>query len=40
MKYQSFCYGEKEFVTLSPILTNYGICYSMNLDEDLFDKTA
>jgi hypothetical protein len=40
MQKQSFCFGKKDFVLLTPILTKLGLCYAYNMDEDMLDKST
>lgn len=39
LEQQSFCFQQQNSAVLSPILTLHGLCYSFNLDEDIFDQT-
>jgi hypothetical protein len=37
---QSLCYEDRKNVKLHSFVAQYGLVYSFNLDEDLFDKTT
>jgi hypothetical protein len=37
---QSLCYEDRKNVKLYSFVVKYGLAYSFNLDEDLFDKTT
>lgn len=40
LKQQSFCYEQQKSTKVSKTLKSDGVCYSFNLDKDLFDKKS